>query len=147
MATHTSTAVDTLNSLLRGEISATETYQQALAKVGDEPGANALRQIHADHREAANSIRQCIHKAGGKPDQDSGAWGAFAKTVEGTAKLFGNTAALKALKEGEEHGISSYEDALKDEDLPTDCRTLITRTLLPQTRQHIAALDAIMDQQ
>jgi uncharacterized protein (TIGR02284 family) len=147
MATHTSTAVDTLNSLLRGEIAATETYQQALEKVGDEPGANALRQIHVDHREAANSLRQCVHKAGGKPDQDSGTWGTFAKAVEGTAKLFGNTAALKALKEGEEHGVNSYENALEDEDLPAECRTLVTGKLLPQTRQHIAALDAIMDQQ
>ena len=30
---------NTLNSLLRGELAATETYQQALAKVGQENGA------------------------------------------------------------------------------------------------------------
>ena len=33
------TNTSTLNSLLRGEIAATETYQQALEKVGDDPGA------------------------------------------------------------------------------------------------------------
>src|SRR5690242_15871808 len=95
---------DTLNGLLRGELSATETYQQALAKVGDEAGAEQLRRIHREHREAANTLRQHVHMYGGKPDQDSGAWGAFAKAVEGAAKLFGNDAALKALKEGEEKG-------------------------------------------
>jgi len=142
--TITESGIDTLNSLLRGELSATETYQQALAKVGQESGSSELRQIHKEHREAANTWRQHIHKFGGKPDQDSGAWGAFAKTVEGTAKLFGNTAALKALKEGEEHGIKSYEDALQNPDLPSECQTLIRSTLLPQTRAHITVLDRFM---
>lgn len=144
MATATTTTIDTLNSLLRGEISATETYQQALAKVGDEPGAMELSRIHVEHREAANTLRQHVHHHGGKPDQGSGMWGKFAKFVEGTAKLFGDTAALKALKEGEEHGMKSYEDALKDGDLPTDCQALIRGTLLPQTREHIAVLDRLM---
>ena len=134
---------DNLNSLLRGELAATETYQQALAKVGTETWAAPLRKIHEDHRAAANTLRQHVHGFGGKPDQDSGAWGAFAKTVEGTAKLFGNTAALKALKEGEEHGIHTYEDALLDQDVAEECKTLIRSTLLPQTREHIATLDRL----
>src|SRR5687767_7460215 len=99
------TTVDTLNSLLRGEIAATETYQQALAKIGNEPGGADLRRIHAEHRDTANALRKHVHIFEDKPDQGSGAWGAFAKAVEGVAKLFGNTAALKALKEGEEHGL------------------------------------------
>jgi uncharacterized protein (TIGR02284 family) len=138
-------ATDTLNSLLRGELSATETYQQALERIGDEPGAGDLRRIHREHREAANTIRQHIHHHGGDPDQGSGAWGAFAKAVEGTAKLFGNTAALKALKEGEEHGVKEYEEALKDADLAPDCVALIRSTLLPQTRAHIPVLDRLME--
>jgi uncharacterized protein (TIGR02284 family) len=138
------TTTDTLNELLRGELAATETYQQALAKVGNEPGADELRHIHKEHREAANTLRQHVRHFGGKPDQDSGAWGAFAKAVEGTAKVFGNAAALTALKEGEESGIRSYEDALQDEGLPAECRNLIRTDLLPQTRAHIPVLDRLM---
>src|SRR5205807_1273618 len=137
--------IETLNSFLRGEISATETYQQALAKIGNDRGALELRQIHAEHREAANTWRQHIHDFGGKPDQGSGAWGAFAKTVEGTAKMFGNTAALKALKEGEEQGITQYEDGLDGGDLPEKCQTLIRTKFLPQTQAHIKTLDRLMD--
>jgi uncharacterized protein (TIGR02284 family) len=142
--TTTEHAVNTLNSLLRGELAATETYQQALAKVSNEPGAEQLRQIHHEHREAANTLRQHVHQHGGKPDQKSGAWGAFAKTVTGTAKVFGNTAALKALKEGEEQGIKDYESAVKDGSLPADCQELIRSKLLPQTRSHIPVLDRMM---
>jgi uncharacterized protein (TIGR02284 family) len=135
--------IDTLNSMLRGELSATETYQQALEKVSKEPEAADLRSIHADHREAANEFRKHVHQFGGKPDQGSGAWGAFAKAVAGSAKIFGETAALKALKEGEEQGISSYEDSLKEPDLPQECRTLIQSTLA-QCHAHITLLDRLM---
>src|SRR5258708_4377043 len=111
--TSTAKTVEALNSLLRGELAATETYQQALTKVSDEPGAHELRRIHVEHREAANTLRQHVHQHSGKPDQGSGAWGTFAKAIEGVAKLFGSTSALKALKEGEEQGIKSYEKALE----------------------------------
>jgi uncharacterized protein (TIGR02284 family) len=136
--------VSVLNALLRGELAATETYQQAMAKVGNEPAAEDLGRIRDEHREAANTLRQHVHQQGGQPDQDSGAWGTFAKAVEGTAKLFGNAAALKALKEGEEHGLKSYEDALTDNRLPTELRTLIQSRLLPQTRTHVQALDRML---
>ncbi len=133
-----------LNALLRGELAATETYQQALAKVGNDTGSTELRRLHDEHREAANTLRQHIRDHGGTPDHGSGAWGAFAKSVEGTAKIFGQTAAMKALKEGEEHGISDYEKALKDDSLSADCKSLISGRLLPQTRAHIPALDRLM---
>ena len=135
---------DCLNELLRGELAATETYQQALAKVGEDPAGAELRQIHKEHREAANTLRQHVHHVGGQPDQGSGAWGAFAKTVEGAATLFGDMSALKALKEGEEHGVKSYEDAMQDASLPAECKTLIRSKLLPQTREHIRVLDQLM---
>jgi len=140
----TDTGVDCLNSLLRGELAATETYQQALAKLDTDPHVADLRRIHVEHRETANTLRQHVHHCGGKPDQGSGAWGAWAKAVEGTAKLFGKVAALKALKEGEEQGVKDYESALKEEGLASECKTLIRTQLLPQTREHITTLDRMM---
>jgi len=136
-----------LNALLRGELAATETYQQALEKVTNEPGAMELQRVHKDHREAANTLRQHIHEHGGKPDQKSGVWGTFAKAWEGTAKLFGNTAALSALKQGEERGLNDYEAALKDNDLAQDCKELIRTQLLPQTQEHLKILDQVIAQQ
>lgn len=142
MATET---ISTLNSLLRGEIAATETYQQALDKVGDEPGAEDLRRIHREHREAANSLRLHVRDHGAKPDHGSGAWGSFAKAVAGAAKLLGDKASVMALREGERHGLNNYKDALDDDQLTADCKTLIRTSLLPQTEEHIRALDRIID--
>jgi uncharacterized protein (TIGR02284 family) len=137
--------VDTLNSLLRGEFSAAETYRQALEKVGEDNGAAELRRIHQEHVQAANTLRQHVHQKGGEPEQDSGGWGTFAKAVEGTAKIFGNSAALKALQAGEQRGIRGYEKALEDTELPADCLILIRSNLLPQARAHIPVLDSLLD--
>ena len=142
--TATEHGIDRLNSLLRGEISATETYQQAMKKLDGSYLAGELTRLHAEHREAANTLREHVHQFGGKPDQGSGVWGCWAKFVEGTAKLFGEKAALKALKEGEEQGVKDYEAALKEGELAVECQTLIRTTLLPQTREHIETLDGML---
>ena len=134
-----------VNCLLRGELAAVETYQQALTRVSNEPGAFELRHIEKEHREAAALLRQHVVQRGGKPAEDSGAWGTWARAVEGTAKLFGNATALRALREGEEHGVSSYEAALGDPNLDAECRKLISETLLPRTRAHIPILDRFLN--
>jgi hypothetical protein len=79
------TIPDTLNTMLRGELSAAETYQQALTKLKDTRAADELRRIHADHRQAATTLDWHVRQHGGQPARDSGAWGTFAKAVEGTA--------------------------------------------------------------
>jgi len=145
MAAATEKGTDRLNSLLRGELSAVETYQQALDKFAKDPAAADLRRLQAEHREAVTFLQQHVRQHGGKPDESSGAWGTFVKAVEGAAKLFGNKAALKALKEGEEQGISDYEKALGDENLQADCKEVIRSRLLPQTRAHIPVVDRLTE--
>lgn len=149
MTTTTAESTGTLNSLLRGEMSALQTYGQVLDKLkdNDAPGVETIHQLRRDHRDAAQALQRFVQLQGDEPSRDSGPWGAFAKTVTGTAKVFGNTAALKALKEGEEHGVKEYEDALKDEHLPADALSLIRDTLLPRQRQHVGTIDRLMDAQ
>lgn len=140
------TETNTLNSLLRGEMSAIETYRQAIEKLGDvhDPLVEELRAMQRDHRDASEALWKHVEQHGGKPSEGSGPWGAFAKAIEGTAKLLGNTAALKALKEGEEHGLKDYEDALNDQNLPADSQALV-RGLIPRQRAHISTLDQLMN--
>jgi uncharacterized protein (TIGR02284 family) len=136
--------IDQLNSLLRGEISAVETYQQAIEKVDDEHAsdAKALRAIAQEHGEDAQALREAVERLGGEADDSSGPWGTWAKTVQGVAKLFGDASALKALKEGEEHGLKDYREALDDVDEAS--RTLITSRLIPNQQRHIATLDGMI---
>lgn len=137
-------ALDKLNSLLRGAMSATETYEQAINKLVNYDEVAQLRRIHAEHSEAVDLFRTHVIEHGGEASTGSGAWGWFAQLVEGTAKLFGPGTALAALKRGEEHGLKEYTEGLEDASLPQDCRDLIQNKLLPRQREHLATLDNLI---
>ena len=134
-----------LNSLLRGEISAAETYRMAIDKAAD--GAHAtdvhlLREIQEEHGRAAQAVRDRIRELGGEAADSSGPWGLWAKAVQGTMNLFGDAAALKSLKEGEEHGLKDYQEAIDDVD-PSSAQ-LIQNQLIPAQQRHINLLDQLI---
>jgi uncharacterized protein (TIGR02284 family) len=138
---------DEMNKLLRSELSAVETYQQALdkerQKFGHEAEFQQLNAILSEHQQAASQLRTQIQQLGGTPVQDSGAWGTWSKIVMGTAKLMGDKAALKALKEGEESGLKEYQEALQDTTTPSEVKTLLN-SLVPKQQAHIQTLDGLM---
>lgn len=134
-----------LNELLQGELSAVETYRQALAKMSADPQALDLRRIDEEHMEAAFVLRQHVLQRGAQLPNDAGVWETWARALEGTPILFGKEAALQALKEGEELGVKEYEKALQDTNLDTECQTLIRADLLPRARQHLAILDRLIN--
>jgi uncharacterized protein (TIGR02284 family) len=127
--------VDSLNSLLRGELSAVETYRQALEKVTDPSLASTLRECQSAHQERVQRLRQLVSQCGGKPSDGSGPWGAFAKLIEGGARLFGDKAAIAALEEGEDHGLRDYRDECPK--LDASVRSVVEGELLAgQERTH-----------
>lgn len=136
MKTATETDVTQLNSFLRGELSAVETYAQAIAKLDDEPALRArLEDCRMSHQRRAGLLREEIARRGGEPAEGSGIWGAFAQLIEGGAKVFGKKAAIAALEEGEDHGRDDYRAEL--DNLDPDLRRLVETQLLPeQLRTH-----------
>jgi hypothetical protein len=137
---------ETLSSLLRGEMSAMETYQKALEKVDGYPEGAQLRQIYMDHSHAVQVLRNLLMRYQAELPASSGAWGTFANAVQATANLFGDKAALKALKEGEEHGIKDYQRALDDPEVATEVKAMIRSDLLRKCETHVPVLDALIDQ-
>jgi stress response protein YsnF len=138
--------VDTLNGLLQGEQSAVETYGQVVSRLSAEskPEVAELRRFDSEHRDAVTLLRRQIELHEGQPVATSGPWGAWARTVTGTAQVLGDRSALKALKEGEEHGLKLYEDALSQNKLDPDCEEVVRSTLLPRTRAHVQELDRMI---
>jgi hypothetical protein len=138
--------IDACNKLLRGELSAIETYEQAIGKFSGEPEEATLQELCDSHASSAGILRQHVHSMGGIPSTDSGIWGAFAQAVEGTSKLFGKAAALQALITGEEHGIGEYEEAISNPEVMFEIRQTIENTLLPALRRNIATLQALQNE-
>ena len=143
---HLAESVDKLRSLLRGEISAVETLRQALDKFEEDHVKQELRQILDEHRQAVSQLMGMVSQHGGEPDTTSGPWGAWAKLVTGTAKLFGPQTALAALREGEEHGAKEYQEALEDDDVDAECKGIIRTKLLPAQHNHIQRLQRLIDE-
>jgi hypothetical protein len=128
--------IDTLNSLLRVELSAVACYRRVLDRQADKDCA-ALGKIAGAHEAAAGALREHIYCFGGRPTQDGDAWASFTGAAEGTM-------AFKCLRDGEEYTARSYADALQDMDLPAECKMIIRETLLPQTQAHGRVLEQLM---
>jgi hypothetical protein len=138
-----------LNSLLRGEISAEETYRQAVDRLAEDRESDIsivgmLQEIQEEHGRAADTLRDRIRELGAEPSESSGAWGAWAKLTQGAANLFGQTASLKALKEGEEHGLKDYRDAMNTLDPASG--ELAKNQLIPAQQRHINLLDQMIQE-
>ncbi|MFV8756621.1 DUF2383 domain-containing protein [Nannocystaceae bacterium ST9] len=135
MATQTETDIKQLNSFLRGELSAVETYTQCIKKLEDTGSRVQLDPLRASHAMRVNLLTARVASLGGEPEATSGAWGSLAKLAEGSAAVFGASAAIAMLEEGEDHGKAIY---LKDiEDLSASNRQFVNAEILPeQLRTH-----------
>ena len=132
--------IDTCDSLLRGELSAVETYEQAIEKFQSDPELLTLELFRDEHRSSAEILRQHLIQMEAEPSNSSGAWGTFAKAVEGTATLLGKSPALAVLEEGEKHGIDEYRDALENDHVMEEIKGKIRQQLLPSLERHLNAL-------
>ncbi|MHB8799280.1 MAG: hypothetical protein ACYDBY_12540 [Thermoanaerobaculia bacterium] len=102
------TSIDTLSSLPRGDLAAVATYERTLGSI-DGAAVSA-----ADQR-----VR-------------------FASDHRRSADLFGDRATVRSLLEGEEHGLSEYENAVRTVD--PDIRRVLHQELSPRQREHSSAL-------
>lgn len=141
-------SIEHLNSFLRGELSAVETYRMALEKLdANSPVRLEVEAVMQDHQQRVHALREAIITAGGEPTETSGPWGLWAKIVEGGARVFGDKAAIAALEEGEDHGLEDYRDGIDDQDLDVQARALVVSQLLPaqqQTHDRMSALKKSM---
>lgn len=133
-----------LDDLIRGEMAAVKTYDTALEKVKDEKEMAKLKTIREDHVNAVAKLKTFANKDVAEDTKTSGAWGAFASAYTGGAKLFGNDAALKALTQGEEHGINEYKEALDDDMIKPELKQMIKTQFLPKQQEHIKTLKTFM---
>jgi hypothetical protein len=143
MSTIQDHCINVCNSLLRNELSAGETYGQAIEKYQGTPVADELHRIRSEHAHSAARLAANIREMGGEPDQDSSAWGIVAATVEGAAILFGSDSAISLLAKGEEMGRKNYQEALLDDEVMPECKILIRDELLAPVVNHIASLEKL----
>ena len=139
MTMNASECVDKLNGLLKGERSACETYRQALEKTQDPQIKSILEANHSCHSKRVDTLASKITEYGGQPVSDSGVWGAFAKMMEGGAKMFGDKAAVSVLEEGEDKGLSDYKNLSSDSN--NDVSAIVAQLMPKQLSTHAKLRD------
>lgn len=110
----TKQTTDELNGVLKGEISAVETYRQALEQIEDTSIRETLQKCQDCHSDRVISLTEQVRTMGGEPALTSGIWGTFAKMMEGGAKVFGDKACIDMLEEGEDKGLADYKKIVED---------------------------------
>lgn len=126
-------SVHTLNSFLRGEIAAVETYRRALVAIASRDRMDDLRACLASHERRRERLRCRIVDLGGVPAESSGPWDGFARLCAGECDAGGEDAALAALEEGEDTGLKHYLDDVGK--LDRDNRRFVARDILPEQVQ------------
>ena len=132
------------NTLLRGELSALETYDQAIDKYPAAKETSTLQAIRQEHIQNAETLKGLIQETGAAPTEGPGSWGGFARSVESGSQMLGRKAALGALLQGEKQGKRDYEEALRKKSLPEDWRETIRDHLLSRQCRHINELENLM---
>ena len=138
---HPTTTINQLNSFLRGELSAAETYRLALARLEQSEFRPTLVQCSRSHEQRARLLTEAILGRGGEPADSSGAWGSLVRMIERSAAAISESAAIAALEEGEDHGRDDY---LRDIDsLEPSARQLVEFAILPEQRRTHDTIKAV----
>ena len=131
-----------IDELIRSELSAVKSIDAILGKINNRAEKDQLYSIRQDHVHAVDKLRPFAGAEFSESAQlTSGPWGAFASAFTGGASFFGDKAALKALKVGEEHGVNEYREVIKAKGLDQNVKRLIETDLLPTQEKHLRTIE------
>lgn len=141
---HSEQDVKYLNSFLKNELAAVETYSQVIGKSKHPDLTSSLSNLQQSHRKRADLLRQKIQALGGQPADSSGMWGGVSKLLQGTSNLFGEKAAVSTLEEGEDRGRDDYKRDMSK--LSPECQRFIEQEIMPEQQRSHDAMHMIEQQ-
>jgi rubrerythrin len=135
-----------VDELIRGELAAVKSFDAVLSRIKDESEKIKLSDLRSDHVRAVETLKQYAgpEYRSGADVQSAGPWGTFSSAFAGGASFFGDKAAIRALKVGEEHGLQEYREALEDQDLGSDLKRVIQNELLPKQESHLSVINSYL---
>lgn len=134
-----------MNTLLRGEISATEAYHTVCRRLENDPEVSRLRSFRDNHESAVRYWTSQAKLQLSIPQEDSGVWGDVVNAFVGTISLLGNTPALMTLREGEKHGLENYKKMLLNDHLSSKHKDHIRQVFIPTQKEHIRLLNEMIE--
>lgn len=133
--------VKQLETYLRDELAAVETYQQCEGVIDDERTRARLDEVKSSHSLRANALTEKLRAEGGTIATKPSAWKPFAELVSQGAAKIGDGAALDVLARGERKGRERYLDDLGD--LSEDARFFVEQHLLAEQTKTATIVDEL----
>lgn len=130
MAAMETKTIEALNSLLRDELAAVMTYDEALHERSAFSGKTELSLCQRSHEARAAILRQKILALGGKPATTAGLTGLWDQVIERGAAAIGDTMVFRVLEQGEDHVLDDYRRGLPVVD--PEVRSFLEHEVLPQ---------------
>lgn len=106
--------IDRLNSFLRDELAAVETYREALQGRSVSFGKYEVTLCKRSHEARARALRDQIATLGGLPASSSGMRGAWEQVVERGAAAIEDQMAFRVLERGEDQLLHDYRARVHD---------------------------------
>ena len=128
-----------LNTVLKGEQMAAESYEKFIAEVDDERIRESFQQIQKNHKENAAWLAERIQDLGAVPQHGTGVSGVFAGMMLGM-ETSGKSSEdiLKRAYDGEDKGIAAAEEIVNG-DLDETSRELV-KNVLSRDHDHLKTM-------
>ncbi len=124
-------AVEVLNTLLRDELAAVETYDEALRGCASS-GEDALSRCRRSHETRVAILHEKILALGGRPTTGIGIAEPWRARLELGRGAFSDDVAMRALERGEDSVLHDYRAGMAT--APPEVRSFIQRALMPEER-------------
>lgn len=132
-----------LNSLLKGEQNAVESFEKYISAVSDDSVRNELRSIQGEHREHVEMLAGRIRELGGKADYNTGLRGFLSNARLAVETNAGKkpVEVLKRIYDDEDRGIATAEGIRQD--LDAESKSLVNG-IISQDHRHLKSMLSLM---
>jgi uncharacterized protein (TIGR02284 family) len=121
-------AVDVLNDLLEVTRDGQKGFERAAAEVEEPAVKSLLGECASSCRSGAQELATEVRRLGGDPDASGSVAGALHRgwvNVKSAVTGHDTKAVLSECERGEDYAKAKYANALEEQDLPADVRSLI----------------------
>ncbi len=126
--TDTSHDISTLNGLIATTIDSVDGYRTSAEAVESPRFAELFNARASERASVAEQLRGEVRRLGGNPEDDgtllAGAHRAFVN-LKAAVVARDDKAVVAEVERGEDHIKAKYEEALKDDELSPECRSLV----------------------
>jgi uncharacterized protein (TIGR02284 family) len=135
-------AISTLNDLIETLRDGQEGFKEAAENAKSPDLKSFFNQVSLDRAQMVGEFQQEVRSLGGDPENTGSTAGALHRTwmdVKGSLTGRDDKSILNECERGEDSAVSAYQDALKEQNVPANLRTLIERqfTHIKQTHDRV----------